>query len=115
MAYDEVEVSLLQEMIFDAAHHRSRITLTDFWDDDANGEAVPGAQGSGKKVWTVFVLLGRSQNPVLRFLGDGVRHRRTIDDQRNRGRGEAKTLPQFLEAHRPQPHAHGSPVSRGPL
>src|ERR1700678_1979921 len=41
---DEIEISLLKKMIFDPAHHRSRISVADFRNDDPDGETTLGAQ-----------------------------------------------------------------------
>src|SRR5258708_16061950 len=43
VAGDKVEVSLLEEIIFDAAHDGSGVPVAHFGDDDADGEAALGA------------------------------------------------------------------------
>src|SRR4029077_3208590 len=43
VAGDKVEVSLLEKIIFHAAHDGRGITVTDFRDDDADGEAALSA------------------------------------------------------------------------
>ena len=40
---DKVEVSLLQQMVFHAAHDRGRVAVADFRDDDSDSEAALGA------------------------------------------------------------------------
>ena len=115
VAYDKVEVPFLQEMVFHTAHDRGGIAVADFRDDDADGEAALGAQGAGKKVGTVFVLPGGGKNAVFRFLRDGVRHGRAIDDEGYGSGGKSEAFRQFFQAHRFGPHAHGPRSALCPL
>ena len=114
VANDKVKVSLLQEMILDAAHDGGGVAIADFGDDDANGEAALSAQGAGKKVGTVFIFSGGGKNSVFGFRRDGVGDGRTIDDERDSGRRKSEALRQLLEADRFRAHAHGA-RARGPL
>ena len=82
VTYDEVEVSLLQEMVFHAAHDRGRIAVTDFGHDDADGKAALGAQRTSKKVWAIFIFASGGENAIFGFLGNGIGDGRTIDDER---------------------------------
>ena len=44
VADDEIEISFLEEMVFDSTHDGSRITIADFGHDDADGETTLSAQ-----------------------------------------------------------------------
>ena len=70
----KVEVSLLEEIVFDAAHDRRGVSVADFGDDDADGEAALSAQGAGKEIGAIFEFAGGSEDSVLGILRDGVGH-----------------------------------------
>jgi len=51
VAGDKVEVPLLEEIIFDAAHDGRGIAVAHFGDDDADGEAALGCVRSEQRSW----------------------------------------------------------------
>ena len=99
MAGDEVEIALLQEVIFDSAHDRSGIAVADFGDDDADGKAALGAQGAGKEIGAIFEFAGGGEDAVLGFLRNGVGDAGAVDDERDGGGRKSEVLRQFFEAH----------------
>ena len=72
VAGDKVEVSLLQKIIFDAAHDGRGISVAHFGDNDSDGEAALSAQRPGKEVGTIFEFAGGGEDSVLGILRDGV-------------------------------------------
>src|ERR1700727_636654 len=99
VAGNEVEITFLQQMVFDPTHHRSRIAIADLGNDDANGEATLCAQGASEEIWPVFVFLYSGKNSVLGFLRDGICHAGSVNNQRYSGGSEPQTFGQFLEGH----------------
>ena len=100
VAGDEVEVALLEEIVFEAAHDRGGVAVADLGNDNADGEAALGAQGTGEKIRTVLELAGGGENAILGLLGDGIGDVGTIDDERNGGGRKAEVIGQFFEAYR---------------
>ena len=101
MAGDEIEVSLLQEIVFDSAHDGGGIAVADFGDDDSDGEATLSAQGAGEEIGTIFELAGGGEDAIFGVLRDGIGDAGSIDDQGDGGGGEVEVLREFFEAHRP--------------
>ena len=99
VAGDEVEVALLEEKVFDAAHDGGGVAVADLGDDDADGEAALGAQGAGKEVGSILEFSGGGEDAVFRFLGDGVGDRGAVDDQGDGGGGERQVFRQPLQTH----------------
>ncbi len=101
MAGDEIEVSLLQEIVFDATHDGGGIAVADFGDDDSDGEAALGAQGAGEEIGTIFEFAGGGEDAILGVLRDGIGDAGSIDDEGDGGGGEVEMLGEFFEAHGP--------------
>lgn len=99
MAGDEVEVTLLQEVIFDAAHDGSGIAVADFGNNYADGKAALRAQGAGKEVGTIFEFAGSGEDAIFGVLGDGVGDGRTVDDKRDSGGGKGEVFRQVFQTH----------------
>lgn len=100
MAGDKVEVTLLQEVIFDAAHDGGGIAVADFGDDDSDGEAAQGAQGASEEIGTIFEFAGGREDAVFGLLRNGVGNAGTVDDEGHGGGRKIEMLRQSFEAHR---------------
>ena len=70
MADHKIEISFLQQMVFESAHNRSGVPLTDLRDHYANGETAPGLQRASEVARAVFVLASSSEDAVFGPLGD---------------------------------------------
>src|SRR5208337_271777 len=81
MAGDEIEVTFLQEVIFDAAHDGGGIAVADFGDDDSDGEAALRAQGASEEIGTIFEFAGGGEDAVFGLLRDGVGNAGAVDDE----------------------------------
>ncbi len=68
VANHKVKVSLLQKMVFHAAHDRGRVAIADFRDNNSDGKAALRAQRTRKKVGAVFVLRDCGKDSVFGFL-----------------------------------------------
>ncbi len=112
MAGDEVEVTLLQEIVFDAAHDGGGIAVTDFGDDDSDGETALGAQRAGEEVGTIFEFAGGGEDAVFGLLRDGVGDAGAVDDEGDGGGRKIEVLRQSFEAHRLSWSTSGSIAGR---
>ena len=101
MAGDEIEVTLLQEIVFDSAHDGGGIAVADFGDDDSDGEAALGTQGAGEEIGTILEFAGGGEDAVFGVLRDGIGDAGSINDEGDGGGGEVKVLREFFEAHGP--------------
>ena len=99
VAGDKVEIALLQEVIFDAAHDGSGIAVADLGDNDTDGKTALGAERAGKEIGTIFEFAGGSEDSVFGGLRDGIGDARAIDDQGDGGRGKCEVLRQLFQAH----------------
>src|SRR6266849_8254741 len=99
VAGDKIEVSFFQKIVFHSTHHRSGIPIADFRDNDSDGEAALGPQRSSEYIWPVFELAGCGKNPVLGLLGNSIRDRRAVDDQRHGCGRKPKVVRELLQTH----------------
>ena len=100
MASNEIKVTFLQEIIFDAAHDRGRVTIADLGYDDTNGKAALRAQGTGKEVGAVFEFASGGEDAIFGLLGNGIGDVGAINDQGDGCGRKAEVLGQLLEADR---------------
>src|SRR5262249_54383506 len=56
MAGDEVEISLLQQIVLDAAHDHGGISIANFWNDDANGKTALCAERARQEIGPIIEL-----------------------------------------------------------
>lgn len=100
MADDEVEIPGLQQVLLDAVHHHGEVALAELWNDHANREGLPSAEGAGEKVRPIIQLLRGGQHTLSGFWRDGLGARSVIHDERDSGRRKPKVLGESLQADR---------------
>ena len=96
----EVEVALFNEVLFDAAENLHGVAVTEFGNEDADGEGLAFAQGAREEAGTVVEFCGSLSNAVARFLRDGADSGSVVQDQRDGGRREVEVLAQGAQADR---------------
>ena len=72
VARGEVEIALLDKVLFDAAEDLHRVAVTEFGNEDADGESLALAQGPCKKAGAIVELGSGLRNAVAGFLRDGA-------------------------------------------
>ena len=98
MACGEVEVAFFNEVLFDPAEHLHGIAVTEFGNEDADGESLAFAQRAREEAGAV-VEFGRSFNDAIAsFLRNGTDAGSVIQNQGNGGRREVEVLAQCAQA-----------------
>ena len=72
MADEEVEVSGLEQVLFDAAEDEGSVALANLGDKDADGLGAAIAEGARGEVGAVVEALGRGEDAVLGGLWNGL-------------------------------------------
>src|SRR5882762_4764971 len=98
MTRHEIEIALLQKVIFDSAQDQSGVALADLGNNHANGEAALGSQGAGEEIRPVVASAGSGEYAIFGVLRDRVRHGRAVYHQRHRGGRQAQFLRENLQA-----------------
>src|ERR1700728_2999156 len=85
VADDEIEELLLQQRIFNAAQHRSRVAFADFWHHDADGRALLFPEAARERIRMVVKRRGCLKDALLGGRRDTVLRGRVVHDARDRG------------------------------
>ena len=90
----EVEVAFFNEVLFDAAEDLHRVAVTEFGNEDTDGECLALAQGAREETGAVVEFGGSLNDAVTGFLGDGTDAGSVIQNKGNGGRREVEVLAQ---------------------
>src|SRR5260370_38864469 len=72
MAHNEVEITGLDKVLLNAAHHLGAIAFTDLRDDNADGEASLPKERTSEEIRPVIKTLGGVQDSALGVLRDSL-------------------------------------------
>ena len=106
VADHEIKVAFLEQVVFDSGHNEGGVSLADFRNNDADGEAALLPEGSRKMIGPVIQFAGSRANQFLRALRNGLSGRGAIDNEGNGGLRKAEVFGKVLEAN---PCAGGFP------
>ena len=90
----EVEVAFFNEVLFEAAEDLHGVAVTEFGNEDTDGECLALAQGPREEAGAVVEFGGSLNDAVARFLGDGTDAGSVIQNKGNGGRREVEVLTQ---------------------
>ena len=98
MTCGEVEIALFNEVLFDTAENLHGVAVTEFGNEDADGECLAFTQRAREEAGTI-VEFGRSFNDAIAsFLGDGTDAGSVIQNQGNGRRREVEVLAKCAQA-----------------
>src|SRR5262249_37983479 len=80
VAHDEVEVTLLKEVVFDAGKNERGVAFANLRNDNADGGTSLTAERPSPKIRAVVQFAGRRADQVLGPLRDRLSFRRAVDD-----------------------------------
>ena len=98
MTDDEIKITFLEQVIFDAGHDQRGVAFADFGDNHADGETALLPEGASHEVGAIVQFAGGFANAFLRDVGNGLGGRGTIDNQRDGGGREIQAFGKSLEA-----------------
>ena len=97
VADDEVQVSGLHEVLFDAVHEHGEVAFAELGDHDADGEGLSGAERAGDLVGPVVEPPGGFEDALPGGGGDGRGAGGVVHDERDGGGREAEVLGEDLQ------------------
>ena len=85
VTHDKVEEAVLEQLVFDAAEDGGRVAFADLGHNDANGVSALLAQALAPRCWRIAVERRGMKHALLRFFGNAMRGRLSVDNARDRG------------------------------
>ena len=99
MVRGEVEVSGVDEIVADSAHHLRVVSVAQFRNEDADCLGLAAAKGSSQQVGLIIQFARSGLDAIARFLRNRpARH--IVENDRNRCRIQAQMGCKLLQAHR---------------